>query len=281
MKAAYRTISSVGMTPLPKDVARVFGPEPELAWLPVAELVIDTSYQRDINRQGVTNIRRIAENFNWAKFGAVICAPAEGGLYAVIDGQHRVTACALLGIRRAPCQIVAIDRAAQAAAFNAINSVVTRVHTLHAFAAAVTAGDPQAIEVAAVAARAGVEICRYPKERMRLNPGQTVAVAALGKALKRYGADVLTLALQCLRLPQHDRIGNINAVSIPLMTRAIGSDPRLAEKPTRTLAAMAKYDAREFADLVDSCTCAADVAACVREVADALLVILDGGRVRR
>lgn len=281
MKAAYRTISAVGMTPLPAAMPRAFGPDPELAWVEVGDLVIDTSYQRDITRKGVTNIRRIAENFAWAKFGAVICAPAEGGKLAVIDGQHRVTAAALLGIRKVPCQIVAIDRAALAAAFNAINAAVIQIHTLHAFAAAVTAGEPEALELSALAAEAGVTICRYPRERAKMALGETVCVVAMKRALKRGGPETLVLALKCLRLGKHDRVGAVNSTSVRVMTTALAARPELRADPLRTLAAMAKYDAREFADLIDSCTCAADVTASADEAGAVLLALFHGTRVRR
>lgn len=281
MKAAFRPISSVGMAALPASLTRAFGPEPELRWADVADLVIDTSYQRDITRKGVTNIRRIAENFSWAKFGAVICAPAEGEKLAVIDGQHRVTAAALLGIRKVPCQIIVIDRAAQAAAFNAINAVVTQVHTLHSFAAAVTAGEAEALALAAAAGEARVTICRYPRERAKMVLGETVCVVAMRRAMKRHGRDVLVLALKCLRAGKHDRVGGVNSISVRVMTNAIGNRLALRDDPARTLAAMAKLDVREFADLIDSCTSAADVAASAEEAGELLLAHFQGTRVRR
>ena len=40
------------------------------------------------------HLRRIAEQFDWRLFAPVIVAPIEGGLFAVIDGQHRTHAAA-------------------------------------------------------------------------------------------------------------------------------------------------------------------------------------------
>jgi hypothetical protein len=63
----------------------------------------------------------------WAKFSPVIVAPVEGGMFSIIDGQHRATAAMLRGIEKVPCEIVHIDRARQAEAFAAINGNITRV----------------------------------------------------------------------------------------------------------------------------------------------------------
>jgi hypothetical protein len=93
----------------------------------VKRLVTDKTYQREISRAGSINVERIAEYFEWAKFSPVIVAPVEGGMFSIIDGQHRATAAMLRGIEKVPCEIVHIDRARQAEAFAAINGNTTRV----------------------------------------------------------------------------------------------------------------------------------------------------------
>ncbi|MEP9354897.1 ParB N-terminal domain-containing protein [Xanthobacter sp. KR7-65] len=69
----------------------------------VQKLVVDPEYQREMSRRGVSNVRRISENFDWSKFAPVIVAPVEGGRFAVVDGQHRTTAAMLRGIESVPC----------------------------------------------------------------------------------------------------------------------------------------------------------------------------------
>lgn len=280
--AAFRAISAAGFAALSERPAD-FGPAPELKWIAVADLVIDTSYQRDISRQGVTNVRAIAANFSWAKFGALIVAPVDGK-FAVIDGQHRVTAAALLGIRDVPAQVLAIARQEQAAAFNAINSVVTRVHTLQSHAAAVAAGEPDAVEIHDVAAAGGVAICRYPKERAKMAPGETVAVVALKRALKRFGRPLLVAALKCLTRSAHNRPGSVNQASVRVMTLALNDSPDLMLAGPRLFAAMDSIAPRDFADWIDSADGPAAAHSVAREVAEALCDALEctaGRRARR
>jgi ParB-like chromosome segregation protein Spo0J len=51
----------------------------------------------------------------------------EGGRFAIIDGQHRTTSAAILGIETVPCQIVIAEQTEQAAAFKAINGTITPI----------------------------------------------------------------------------------------------------------------------------------------------------------
>jgi hypothetical protein len=122
--------------------------------------VIDRSYQRSISRAGSVNIARIAEYFEWSKFSPVIVAPIEGGLFPIIDGQHRATAAALRGVPEVPCEIVHIDRTRQAEAFAAINSNTTKVTPQIVYYARLTGRDPGAQEMARVLSAAGVTVCR-------------------------------------------------------------------------------------------------------------------------
>ncbi len=81
------------------------GPAPVLLWIEIQNFVVDTEYQREIGKRGRQNIRLIAENFDWSKFAPIIVAPIEGGLYAIVDGQHRTTAAMIRGFEKVPCQI--------------------------------------------------------------------------------------------------------------------------------------------------------------------------------
>jgi len=90
-------------------------------------LVVDPAYQRPIIGRGRHNVDRIARTFSWSCFAPVVVAPVEGGKFAIIDGQHRTTAAALVGLESVPCHVVAAAREAQAAAFKAINGVTTPI----------------------------------------------------------------------------------------------------------------------------------------------------------
>lgn len=179
--------------------ARTQGAPPRLEWLPIAKLVVDAAYQREIGPQGRNNVRRIAERFNWSMFSPVIVAAAGGDRFAIVDGQHRVTAAALCGLERVPCQIIEAVRAEQAAAFFAINDAVTKLSRMQLHHAALAAGDPAAEEAAAVCAHADCVILRYPKPWNEIAVGETMAVVAIGKAIRRFGADTVTTALRAIR----------------------------------------------------------------------------------
>jgi len=123
---AYRHIDPTpyveGLDP---SLAPDLGPLPELRWIPISQLVIDPRYQRDIGRAGAKNVRRIAERFDWTKFGVTIVARLAEDLYAIVDGQHRTTGAAGRGIEAVPCLVIHADPKLQAESFAAINGAVT------------------------------------------------------------------------------------------------------------------------------------------------------------
>src|SRR5262249_46646719 len=123
-----------------QNVGPIAGDKPQLRWIAIACLRIDRTYQREIVRRGAANIVRIAREFDWTRFGTVIVAEHEQGLYTVIDGQHRTTAAALRGIRDVPCQVVRATTAEAAAAFAAINGNITLMTAQQLHTARLAAG---------------------------------------------------------------------------------------------------------------------------------------------
>src|ERR1700733_1143860 len=103
------------------------GAAPMLQWLKVADLIVDPAYQRPIIGNGRRNVEQIARTFCWSCFAPVVVSPVEGGKFAIIDGQHRTTAAALVGFDSVPCQAVIAAREEQAAAFKAINGTTTPI----------------------------------------------------------------------------------------------------------------------------------------------------------
>jgi hypothetical protein len=195
-RAAHRSIEAAGYAKITAPSS--FGRPARLEWLPIAKLVIDPEYQREITTEGRKNIRIIASKFNWSMFAPVIVAKCGGGLYAIVDGQHRTTAAALVGIESVPCAVIEAVRGEQAAAFRAINGNTTRLHTLQLFHAAVAARDPDALLVVEVCARAGAKIMRSPTQTSKLKPGQTLVVGTIAKGIARFGEAVTILGLRCL-----------------------------------------------------------------------------------
>lgn len=175
------------------------GPEPTQQWLPIDKLVIDPEYQRDLNREGRRAIEAIARKFEWTKFSAVVVAPVSLGRYAIIDGQHRTTAAALLGIAAVPCIIQPLDRAGQAAAFAAINGSVTKITPWHIYKAALAAGEGWAVKVRRVTEDAGCRLMTYNKSGKEKLGGELYGINTMRELVDKHGAGVVTLALKAYR----------------------------------------------------------------------------------
>ncbi|MDI9847347.1 ParB/RepB/Spo0J family partition protein [Rhodoblastus sp. 17X3] len=168
------------------------GPAPQLQWIKLALLRVDRAYQRDILRNGQRQIARIAAAFDWACFAPVIVAPIEGGLYAIIDGQHRSTGALLAGKQEVPCQIVIADARKQAIAFSAINGAVTRMSALATFRAALAGGEPEAVEIDRLAREAGIRVLGYPLAAAQMKRGDCTCPQELRSLFRRFGpADLL------------------------------------------------------------------------------------------
>lgn len=190
------------------------GAAPMLQWVAIADLVVDESYQRPIRDQGRRNVQRIAENFRWARFAPVIVAPVEGGKYAIVDGQHRTTAAALIGIKSVPCQVIIADRETQAAAFVAINGAVTKISRMALHAAAVAAGEPDALLFQQACDIAEVELLRYPVARDQQKPGQTMSVQAAASCFAQFGRDTFITAMQCVTQTSNNEPGVLTTAVI-------------------------------------------------------------------
>lgn len=190
-----RRIDASNLTPVKAETE--IGARPRLLWLPLTRLYVDDRYQRNVLEKGLTNVYRIAREFDWRKFSPVIAAEVEDR-FAIVDGQHRCYAAALRDIDEVPCFVIKATVAEQAAAFAAINGRVTRISELHVHAAAVTAGDADAVALHDVCSGASVTICRYPVPESAMKPGQTLAIGTLRQCLNMHGGDVLRLALRCI-----------------------------------------------------------------------------------
>jgi hypothetical protein len=194
--AMYRTISVEGFSNTTTEFKP--GPVPMLQWVEIRLLVVDPEYQREIGKRGRININRIVEEFCWSKFAPVIVAPIEGGKFAIVDGQHRVTAAMVRGITSVPCQVIQADRVEQAAAYAAVNGNVTYTTPAQLYYARLTAGDPATKELQKICAAAEVTIIRRNLLSVDMRKGETQAVAAMRRCLKHYGATTLITSLQCI-----------------------------------------------------------------------------------
>jgi hypothetical protein len=216
-----RPISSEGFE-RPKSV--VAGAAPMLQWLRIADLIVDPSYQRPIVGRGHQNVNQIARTFSWSCFAPVVVSPIEGGRFAIIDGQHRTTAAAILGFESVPCQVVVAAREEQAAAFKAINGTTTPISQMALQAAALVANEPGAVQIAHVCECAQVELLRYPVPTDKQAPAQTMAVGAIARCLKQYGEATLITALQCITQTSNNQPGVLSARMIKALCAVLHAD---------------------------------------------------------
>jgi len=221
-----RTISTEGYE---KPVAISPGPAPTLRWISIADLRIDSHYQGPITGLRRRDVQRIAQAFSWSCFTPVVVAPFEAGKFAIIDGQRRTTAAALIGLQSVPCQIVVADREQQALAFGTINRGIGSPSRMARHAAAVAASDAYAVGLADICVRAGVELLRYPVPLDRQAPGQTMAVGALTQCLRRYGENTLITALQCVTQTTNNRPGVLSARMIKALCAVLHGDRTLCD----------------------------------------------------
>ena len=175
------------------------GPAPMLQWVKIADLVVDDSYQRDLKVGNWKAIKAIAAQFKWSRFSPVFVAPVEGGKFAIIDGQHRTHAAAMCGFAEVPCQIVQMSREEQAAAFAAVNGLVTKVTTWQIFKAALAAGEPWAVAMRKVADDAGCRVMTGNASMFSKKPGEIYSVVRLRKIIDQNKAENVTKALGILR----------------------------------------------------------------------------------
>jgi hypothetical protein len=123
-------------------------PKPMFCWLPKSVLHIDETYQRaGINQKAI----RIAREWSWVGCGVILVAQ-RGADYYVIDGQHRVSgAKRRADITELPCAVYQTSGPKEeASGFLMANTERKALSAIDKFYAAITAGDPNAIETRAL-----------------------------------------------------------------------------------------------------------------------------------
>jgi hypothetical protein len=217
--------------PLGDDVTKgtVQGHIGTLETLPITNLYVDAVYQRAVSVGSVRNIKRICAKFDWAKFLPVIVA-RNGNAYCIVDGQHRTTAAATLGITAVPCYVLSCSPAEAAAAFAAINGNVTPVQPLDLWFAELAAKEPSAVALQRVLDAAGVKVTRK-KEGLAAN--ETRSINVLRRALDFYGSTILTTILQCIVETGNGNPGMIFGAMINGIGRAIRTKPDLLAQPSK------------------------------------------------
>lgn len=173
------------------------GPRPELTWLPVDRLEVDPAYQRSLDSAaGKRLVRRIAGNFRWSAFQAVLAAPNGSEHWLVVDGQHRVAAAREIGLSLVPAVVIhGVDRAAQAVAFVHANRDRAPIPAQAVFHAQLISGNDSALTIKRLCDAAGITLLRYALPAKDTPAGKTTASPTLMKLLVRHGEAIVADAI--------------------------------------------------------------------------------------
>lgn len=173
------------------------GRQPSIEWVPIAELLIDESYQRTIDTLASKRlIARIAEEWDWDVLDVLKVSRRPDDRSFVVDGQHRRAAAALRGdITQLPCVIKRCGGATdEARLFIASNRGRKTMSVLDDFRAAVGAGDAEAMRIDQLVTSAGLTVSRAQRPKGQA-PGELAIVAPIRRALKLRGEPVVRQAL--------------------------------------------------------------------------------------
>jgi hypothetical protein len=176
------------------------GTPPTLEWIVPGDLSIDDSYQRSLateNAQAL--IRRIAMFWDWSLCQPINVARRGDGALKVVDGQYRHAAALLRGdIKALPCVIADYpDRAAEAAAFVALNKERRPLNSVDVWRAQLAAGDELAKQVADLIISAGLTVARH-SNYVAWKPRTIYCVPGIIKAYRAHGRHVTSAALVAL-----------------------------------------------------------------------------------
>lgn len=201
-------------------------PAPQVAWVKIADLLIDSRYQRPLAKGNETAIRNIARDFRWSRFSPLLVAPIEGGKYALIDGQHRAHAAALCGIESVPSMIVLVPCSEQAGAFIDINTRRIAVSGHSIYRAALTAGVDWAVRAEAAVTAAGCALMTYNANTKTKKPAQIYAVALIRKLIEAGHDAAVTAGLRALVEYDPESVANFDSALLTPWLWAIASDER-------------------------------------------------------
>lgn len=178
----------------------VLGSPPTLEWRGVGELLIDTTYQREIDTSASQAlIRKIAQFWDWGLCQPLAVSRRPDGRLTIVDGQHRASAAKKRGdIPHLPCVITSYPNAGdEAAAFVALNQMRRPLSALDLFKAAVAAEDTEALLILDHMKRAGLSLAPH-SNYTAWKPGMVANVAGLKECLRSKGHHVLRDALKVL-----------------------------------------------------------------------------------
>ena len=154
------------------------------------ERIVTAQYQRILNMK---NVACIVKNFDPAKLGVLVVSHREDGTYAVLDGQHRLTALRRLGYDAANCIVLeGMTIQQEADYFRRQNENKQSLRINDTFNASLWAEDAESLRIKELMDKYGF---RHGKS------GQLMCICAIGalqRILRRFGDRTLELTLACI-----------------------------------------------------------------------------------
>ena len=163
--------------------------EQHIACLPL-ERIVTEQYQRVLNMK---NVAGIVKNFDPAKLGVLVVSYRADGTYAVLDGQHRLTALRQLGYDATNCIVLeGMTVQQEADYFRRQNENKQSLRINDTFNASLWAEDAESLRIKALMDKYGF---RHGKSGQ---PMCICAIGALQRILRRFGDRALELTLACI-----------------------------------------------------------------------------------
>ena len=154
------------------------------------ERIVTEQYQRILNMK---NVAGIVKNFDPAKLGVLVVSHRADGTYAVLDGQHRLTALRRLGYDAANCIVLeGMTIQQEADYFRRQNENKQSLRINDTFNASLWAEDAESLRIKELMDKYGF---RHGKSGQ---PMCICAIGALQRILRRFGDRTLELTLACI-----------------------------------------------------------------------------------
>lgn len=161
----------------------------QIQLIPLASIVTE-EYQRVMNMRNVAGIVR---HFDPAKLGVLVVSHRKDGAYAVLDGQHRLTALRQMGYTATNCIVLeGMSIREEADYFRRQNENKQSLRIADTFNASVWAEDEESMQIKRLMDKHSF---RHGKSGQ---PMCICAIGALQQIIRQYGTDTLDRTLACI-----------------------------------------------------------------------------------
>lgn len=205
---------------------------PMMIWARIDQLVIDERYQRGLTAKGRGAIQRMANAWDWRKFQPILVTPAEGGRFAVVDGQHRAHAAALVGLEEIPAMTVSMTLQEQAAGFAAVNRDRVTISLPQIYRAELAAGTPWALACRDAVQAAGCQLATYIPSSALRRPAVVYSVGLIRRMVEAGEGAAVTTGLAAIReSEQGEDVSAYEGAALCVWLAAIARDQRFMRLP--------------------------------------------------